>query len=49
MAKTKTAVLTPVRTPEPEWSRTPIWDAEFAERWASLHDDDVDSGDPPAA
>lgn len=48
MAKTKTATLTPVRSSEREWERTPIWDAEFAERWAHLHDDE--GGDaPPAA
>lgn len=32
----------------PDWARTPIWDAEFAERWDALHAELTEPEPPPA-
>jgi hypothetical protein len=34
---TKPAVPAWARVDEDHWEKTPIWDAEFAERWDALH------------
>ena len=42
MVKTKTRpAAPPAREQTMTW--TPIWDGEFAARWAAMHDDDPDA------
>ena len=37
MASTKQRVPTWAVEGDQHWEKTPIWDAEFAERWDALH------------